>query len=149
MCPHISASAPRRGDPDSGLVAEAVTICGVDDDRICATLSLTNSASARVYEGRFPSDEVMVLAWAAPGQLAASLDEWLTAFTDLDNTIHLPREDAEFPFYPAEGLTRDDIDELRTMGHDMACYIQGMESAMCLLRDGDGVREIGVWLFPG
>ncbi len=144
----LTATADWGGDPASGLTATAVTTCE-DDGRIWATLSLTNATSARVYEGRFPSDEIMVLAWAEPGQLAASLDEWLTAFTQLDNTIHLPSDTAEFPFYPAEGLTQADIDALRTEGRDMACYIQGMESAMCLLRDGDGVREIGVWLFPG
>lgn len=144
----LTATAHWGGDPDSGLTARAVTTCEAGG-RIRATLTLVDEAGTIQHEGHYPTDEVMVLAWAEPGQLAASLDEWLTAFTQLDNTIHLPSDTAEFPFYPAEGLTQADIDALRTRGLDMACYIQGMESANCLLRDGDGVREIGVWLFPG
>ena len=46
-------------------------------------------------------------------------------------------------------LTDADINALRDEGRDMACYVQGMESANCLVRDGKDVREVGVWLFPG
>lgn len=144
----LVASAPWGGDPDSGLVAEAVTICG-EDGRARATLSLVDVDGETRYQGIFPTDEVMLLAWAEPGQMDEALTDWLGAFTDLDNTAHIPGADVEFPFYAADGLTDADIDTLRAEARDMACYVQGMESAMCLVREGEGVREIGVWLFPG
>ncbi|WP_323762200.1 hypothetical protein [Maricaulis sp.] len=146
-CDHV-AMAHWGGDPDSGLVAEAVTICG-EDGRVRATLTLVASDGEVRFQRQYPTDEVMLLASPAEGDMPTRLDYWLAAFTDLDNTTHIPGEDAEFPFYPADGLTDADINALRDEGRDMACYIQGLESANCLVRDGKDVREIGVWLFPG
>ncbi|WP_297732687.1 hypothetical protein [uncultured Maricaulis sp.] len=144
----LSATADWGGDPASGLTARAVTACDANG-RIHATLSLVDATGTTQFEARYPTDEVMLLAWAEPGQLAPALADWLTAFTDLDNTTHIPGPDAEFPFYAAEDLTETDINTLRTEARDMACYVQGMESANCLVREGDGVREIGLMLFPG
>ncbi|RKR00386.1 hypothetical protein [Maricaulis maris] len=146
-CDHV-AMAYWGGDPDSGLVAETVTICG-EDGRVRATLSLVDSAGEIHFQRQYPTDEVMLLASPTDGDMPTRLDYWLSAFSDLDNTTHIPGPEAEFPFYAAEGLTDADINTLRAEARDMACYVQGMESANCLVRDGNGVREIGLMLFPG
>ncbi|WP_417478815.1 hypothetical protein [Maricaulis maris] len=146
-CDHV-AMAHWGGDPDSGLVAEAVTICG-EDGRVRATLTLVASDGEIRFQRQYPTDEVMLLASPADGDMPTRLGYWLAAFEDLDNTTHIPGEDAEFPFLPAEGLTDADINALRAEARDMACYVQGLESANCLVRDGKDVREIGLMLFPG
>ncbi|MFY0638132.1 hypothetical protein [Maricaulis maris] len=144
----LVAAAPWGDDADSGLVAEAVTICG-EDGRIRATLSLVDDKGETRFQRVFPTDEVMLLAWAEPGQMDAALTDWLGAFTHLDTTANIPGPDAEFPFYAAEGVTDAEIDTLREEAREMACIVQGLESALCLVREGEGVREVGVWLFPG
>lgn len=146
-CDHV-AMAHWGGDPDSGLVAEAVTICG-EGGRVRATLTLVNSDGEIVFQRQYPTDEVMLLASPEDGDMPTRLGYWLAAFEDLDNTRQIPGPTTEFPFYPAEGLTDADINALRAEGRDMACYIQGMESANCLVREGKDVREVGLMLFPG
>ncbi|WP_203294907.1 hypothetical protein [Maricaulis parjimensis] len=136
------------GDAASGLVATAQTWC-TPDDMVWARLTVS-SADGRVrHEANYPVDEVMLLAWPGENGLAGGLETWLADFAHLDTTAHLPRMTDEFPFYPAEDLTEADIDALRDQDLPMACYVQGMESANCLIREGEGVREIGLWLFPG
>ncbi len=146
-CDHV-AMAHWGGDPESGLVAEAVTICG-EDGRVRATLSLVDGDGEILFQRQYPTDEVMLLASPVDGDMPTRLDYWLSAFSDLDNTAHIPGPEAEFPFLPAEGLSDADIDALRDEARAMACYVQGFESANCLVRDGKTVREIGLMLFPG
>ena len=144
----LSRAVPWGGDEASGWLVRASTFCMGGED-IRAVLTVTNADGETLHRGLFATSEVMVLAWRSGDGLASGLEEWLSAFTNLDNTAHLPGSDAEFPFYPADGLTDADISALRSQGLDTACYVQGMESALCLVKEGDTLRPIGVQLFPG
>lgn len=74
-------------------------------------------------------------------QTSSALPEWPANADSPQN--------GEFPFYPAEGVTRDLYNQVRDANVPLYCYVQGMESSNCLaLRDG-ALESVGVQSFPG
>lgn len=91
--------------------------------------------------------------------MGVALGDWLGDYADNSNSSRLPvwpegadRPDGgEFPFYVAEGVSRNTYEELRTGDHPMICYIQGSESTLCLVNQpGAGALiNVGAQSFPG
>jgi len=86
------------------------------------------------------------------------LNEWITpAGAARDSTGDLPVWEAnatqpmsgEFPFYVEEGVNRERYETLRAQDAPMYCYVQGMESEACLVRENGRLTKIGVQSFPG
>jgi hypothetical protein len=87
----------------------------------------------------------------------AALKQWIDPAQNGDTTSSLPDWPAgaeqpvsgEFPFYPAEGMTRDAYLRLRAQDKPLYCFVQGGESQLCLVLDGGAVSEAGMQTFPG
>ena len=75
------------------------------------------------------------------------------------STADLPAwaEGAEYPvlgdfaFYPEEGIDRATYTKVRDSKAPIFCYVQGMESMACVVKDAEngGFFKLGVQTFPG
>ncbi len=91
--------------------------------------------------------------------MQAALTRWLTDYVDVSSTDKLPDwpegadmpDGGEFPFYVEEGLSRADYQKIRSADYPMICYVQGIESSLCLIRQPDinALTSIGAQSFPG
>lgn len=144
---------------DANASAEAITT-GPDCARAVATLIIRNGSGEPIYSETHIPSQVMVLAQAStPAAMQTALQEWVdpASNTTMQTSSALPEwpanadspQNGEFPFYPAEGVTRDLYNQVRDANVPLYCYVQGMESSNCLaLRDG-ALESVGVQSFPG
>lgn len=129
-------------------------------------ISLKTRRGAPVWRFQTSAD-VMFLSQDVKNRadMAEALEEWVAPPSlGLTRTIDLPswrsgrsgpgtgRE--EFPFYPAEGITRARYEALRKRSLPMFCPVQGLESLVCLALDETGdkgpeVVTLGYQSFPG
>ncbi|MFN3170430.1 MAG: hypothetical protein ACE37E_07035 [Hyphomicrobiales bacterium] len=123
-------------------------------------LTLTNQNGEIIWQETYRSDQLFDFNWATNAvEMQASLDLWLGDYADTRTAgtlpDWLPGEEApvgsEFPFYVDESVARDAYVAAREADRPMVCYIQGMESARCLIiaPDGASVETVGVQSFPG
>lgn len=95
----------------------------------------------------------------SPASLKRGLDEWIAQRGSEETTADLPEwkpdqeqpSAGEFPFYPEEGMTREQYAAVRAAKQPTFCYVQGGESLACwaLDRRTDTMTRVGVQLFPG
>ncbi|MBX3429523.1 MAG: hypothetical protein KF779_08085 [Hyphomonadaceae bacterium] len=146
-----------QADPNASIEANTT---GPDCARAVATLIIRNGSGEPIYSATHLPSQVMTLAQAStPAAMQTALQEWVDPATNttMQTTGALPEwpanaespQNGEFPFYPAEGVTREDYNELRSANLPLYCYVQGMESLNCLaLRDG-ALESVGLQSFPG
>lgn len=144
---------------DASASVEAITT-GPDCARAVATLIIRNGSGEPIYSATHIPSQVMTLAPAStPQAMQAALAEWIdpAGNTTMQTSSALPEwpanadspQNGEFPFYRAEGYTRELYNEVRSANVPLYCYVQGMESLNCLaLRDG-ALETVGVQSFPG
>ncbi len=124
------------------------------------SLTLTNPDSETIWQETYRSDQLFDFNWATNAvEMQASLDLWLGDYADARSAGSLPEwrvgeatpVGSEFPFYVDEGVTREAYVAAREADRPMVCYIQGMESARCLIiaPGGASVETLGVQSFPG
>ena len=156
-CPAAAASS-WTADDGAVFTIEASAI-GADCAQANAAFSIQNAAGETVWSEAYPVSEVMTLAGAESVEdMQRRLGEWINpAGAGPDSTGDLPEwaqgEDTpmsgEFPFYVEDGLSRSAFEALRARDVAMFCYVQGMESVVCLAVDSGELKEIGVQTFPG
>jgi hypothetical protein len=91
--------------------------------------------------------------------MKAALGSWISGLDTLNSSDQLPdwpagktayTDGAEFPFTLAEGIDRDSLLNYRKEKLPLFCFVQGMESLNCVMRDNDGtIIELGLQAFPG
>ncbi|WP_300556159.1 hypothetical protein [Maricaulis sp.] len=144
-------SAQRRWDYAEGLsvTIDAAVFC--ENGQRVARRDIVGADGERLYEFSAPAEHVAILAWAESDEaFFAAFAEWVDKDPWRTRTSDLPAYDegAEFPFYPATE-DRAQFDAWRAGDHPIDCFVQGMESLMCVaMIDGEAV-EMGVQSFPG
>lgn len=143
--------------PD-GLLASAFASgeCGL------ASLDLVvrNGVDEVVWSASYQSGDLMGFDDIAdPDAMRVAMEDWLGAYADASSSDKLPEwpqgadqpDAGEFPFYVAEGLSRQDYEDLRAGSYPMICYIQGRESTLCLVRHPgvSALISVGAQSFPG
>lgn len=129
-------------------------------------ISLKTRRGAPVWRFRTSAD-VMFLSQEVKNRadMAEALSEWVAPPSlGMTRTTDLPRWRSgrsgpgtgreEFPFYPAEGMTRARYEALRARSLPMFCPVQGLESLVCVALDesrakGPEVVTLGFQSFPG
>ena len=92
--------------------------------------------------------------------MKAALEQWigLASKPILDGFDKLPDwkmgdagpTQSEFPFRVNDAITRDDYIKWRKSKRALFCFVQGMESANCLIvNDSGSIIEVGIQSFPG
>lgn len=146
----LDVSAPWVADGVDPLVINAVTSCE-DDGRIIVDLRIFDGAGREIFNAGYFPDQVMLLAWyEADGiSLEQAIEGWITPDNWRVSTAELPdyNDQAEFPFMPS--LTAQEHEAARNAAYPMLCYVQGMESQLCLALVEGEIVEMGVQLFPG
>lgn len=143
-----------------GVTIEAFA-SGAKCETAMAVLVIRDETGAASYYEAYPAEFVMVLAgMATPKDLEAVLKSWIdTAQPVFATTGDLPEwaDGAESPvlgdfaFYPEEGIDRAAYTKVRDSKAPVFCYVQGMESMACIVKDaeGGGFFKLGVQTFPG
>jgi hypothetical protein len=132
---------------------------GADCATAQATIVVADAGGNALYSETYPVEHVAVLMdMASREQMGAALASWIDQNGEMLSTADkLPDWPAgtpqptsgEFPFYPEENVTRDDYLAARASGAPLFCFVQGMESIVCLiLRDG-ALTKLGAQSFPG
>lgn len=155
----LSVSTPWRPLSGTEFSVEAGTL-GADCAKAVATLVIRNVQGDVLWAEAFDATHIMVLAPAHDADaMRTALAEWISpdSNTTMQTTSALPEwpahadspQNGEFPFYPAEGMTREEYTQIRAANAPLYCYVQGMESLNCLaLRDG-ALQSVGLQTFPG
>jgi len=88
-----------------------------------------------------------------------ALTDWISAYAQESTSSKLPHwpegaegpQAGEFPFYPDRGVTRDIYEGVRAGDWPMVCFVQGMESQLCLVSNPETgyLESVGVQSFPG
>lgn len=135
------------------------TTAGPDCQRAVATIALRNSSGVPIYAEAHLAENIMLLAPAHDtAAMQTALQEWVTYDNHtMSTTSALPDwpvgaegpQNGEFPFHPAEGYVRESYMALRASNLPLFCYVQGMESLLCLVYGDGGIEQIGVQQFPG
>jgi hypothetical protein len=124
-------------------------------------LVIRNGTGEPLWISASKSADIFTFAQEPPANakaMSASLKQWMQQDKRLSQTGALPDwkkaasapEAAEFPFYPEEGITRDDYTDMRNAKLPMFCHVAGMESEACLVLKKDGtIVKIGSQSFPG
>lgn len=144
---------------DANASVEAIT-SGPDCARSVATLIIRNGSGEPIYLETYLPSQVMTLAQAStPAAMQTALQEWVdpASNTTMQTSGALPEwpanadspQNGEFPFYPAEGATRESYNAVRDANAPMYCYVQGMESLNCLALQDGSLESVGVQTFPG
>lgn len=128
----------------------------------CATaeivLSIQNGAGRILHRDEFNADHVAALYDATtPAKMRAALRTWIDPRLETRFHANLPNwrrgqaepDAREFPFLPADGMTRDRYMSIKTNRTPVYCYIQGIESINCVVLQGGALVPFGVQTFPG
>lgn len=153
----VTASKPWTPAAGTELTVEAGTL-GADCEHAVATIVIRDQSGV-AYAQAYPTAQVMDLAQARDSRaMRTALGEWIqSANHTIDTTSALPDwpegaegpQNGEFPFYVAEGFTRETYMALRERNAPVFCYVQGMESEKCLALEDGVLSEIGIQSFPG
>ncbi len=116
----------------------------VSDDNDVSVMSNTVFSEAQTPE----SLKTALISWIDPGDdpmlgTAKDLPEWRAGQEQPSA--------GEFPFYPHEGMTREQYAALRAADKPLYCHVQGGESMACYVLDaGAGtLTDVGLQTFPG
>ncbi len=135
--------------PGSAYTLNATTSC--ENGQILVDRRIIDADGNEIFLSTYFPDQVMTLAWIeADGvTLESALALWLEPDSWRPHTGELPdyNDPAEFPFMPS--LTEADYEAARAAEHPMLCYVQGMESQLCLAVIDGEIVEMGVQRFPG
>lgn len=151
--------APVRNGPAYRVAASASNpICAEGDARIAVTDASGNTLFSGAY-AIAPMTTTVFADVASPDALKAALQQWIAPGQGADTTRELPDwpadaeqpQSGEFPFYPAEGMTRDAWLRLRAQDKPVFCFVQGGESMNCLVLDAAAgtLQSVGAQSFPG
>lgn len=158
-----------RAGTDWSPVAGAVyRIEAVSQSATCgtgvATLTVTDRSGRILYTGAHeiePMTNTVFAESTTPQKLEGALADWIdpSGSTQMRTTRALPDwprgadgpVSGEFPFYPAEGTTRDAWIRLRAQDKPLYCFVQGGESMQCLALDVGAatLTPVGLQTFPG
>lgn len=155
-CP---AQAEFQWSTGSASYAIHATASGADCASAQATITISTGSGAVVHNATVQASDVQGLAEATSvADMQRMLGEWITpAGASKDSTGDLAAwapgatepVDAEVPFHPAAGITREAYEALRRADAPMYCYEQSREGALCLaMRDGR-LSVLGVQTFAG
>lgn len=124
-----------------------------------ATLKVFGPEHVTLHTFSAPARQIFGLADAAdPAAMQRELAAWLdqspaglrtTAGVPGWRAAALQPEQSEFPFYPAEGMTRDAYLAVRAARLPMFCFAQGRESMSCLYLENGEAKVLGIQSFPG
>lgn len=124
-----------------------------------ATITIRDGSGGVVHTEIVPVTQTQALAGAeSVADMERMLREWITpAGASKDSTGDLavwaagaPEPiDAEVPFHPQAGITRDTYETLRRADAPMYCYEQSTEGAVCLAVRNGALGVIGVQTFAG
>ncbi len=148
------------GGPPLKIAASAA---GAACDTGTAKIAVTDAAGRSLFAGDYDIAPMTTTVFAeakTPESLKVALQQWIDpADAMMPTTQQLPAwapgadapQDGEFPFYPAEGMTRDAYARLRVQALPMFCFVQGGESMQCLAYDkaAGALTDVGVQTFPG
>lgn len=145
----ISAETVWQPDGVEPLTLTARTRC--EDDRILVERKVFDSGGHELFSATYPTSQVMTLAahdWSGE-PLEPLIRGWLEPDGARTSTADLPAyyDCSEFPFMPA--LNQTEHEAARTAGHPMHCYVQGMESSLCLALVDGAIVNMGIQRFPG
>ncbi|MDX2235369.1 MAG: hypothetical protein NW200_12800 [Hyphomonadaceae bacterium] len=151
--------APRDAGPYQITARAAGETCGAGE----ASIAVKDATGKVLYSGAFDvavmtntifadaktpeTTKAALLAWIDP---QSSAMETTRALPDWPAGAEQPQS-GEFPFYPAEGLTRDAYLRLRAQDKPLYCFVQGGESMKCIALDAaaNAMTDVGVQSFPG
>lgn len=134
---------------------------GAKCESALAVLAIRDETGAVAIAEVYSSDQVMVLAGMTSAKdLEGALKGWIDpAASNMTTSGDLPEWKAgadapaagEFAFYPEEGVDQASYSKVRDAKSPMFCYVQGMESLACIVKDAEtgGFFKIGVQSFPG
>ena len=143
-----------------GVTVEAFAR-GATCETAAAAFVVRDETGAIVFSGVYQTDQIMVLAgMKTPKELETALKGWIDPTQGgFETTASLPEwkagaeapESQEFPFYPEEGMDQATYTKLRNAKAPLFCFVQGMESTNCLVKDPESgsIFPIGVQTFPG
>ena len=133
---------------------------GASCEKATAVLAVHDGTGQVIYSSVGGADNMMMLSEKkTPKELAAALAAWIDVKTNAGTADTLPEWKAgaempmlgEFPFYPAEGVNRDTYEKARAAKTPMYCYVPGIESSACLIKDpqSEAIYLLGSQAFPG
>jgi hypothetical protein len=139
-----------------------LSIQAVSSGRTCRTarvsITIKSAEGIVLHRDTFDADKVAGLYNArTPAQMRTELRTWIN-FRGTENYHEsLPNwrvgqsepDEREFPFTPAEGVTRAQYMAIKTNKTPIYCYVQGIESINCLVLQGGQLRPFGIQSFPG
>jgi hypothetical protein len=132
-------------------------------DTGAAVVTVRNAETGKVLVSRSVDVEVMTNTVFAgvrtPEGLKKGLEEWIRDGASAETTADFPEwkegqeqpTAGEFPFYPADGMTREAYGAIRAAARPSYCFVQGGESLACyaLDRASDSMTLVGSQTFPG
>ena len=156
-CP-TSASAAWRVAEAGTFRIEAST-SGQDCAHAIAMISVRDASGGTRWTEEYPVDQVLGLGGASSQQeLEARLAQWIDQ-TDADyaTTADLPEwspeqdypANGETAFHPGDGIDRVAYEAMRARASPVMCYVQGMESLVCLAWENGELQKIGLQTAPG
>lgn len=136
---------------------------GATCETAVGTLVVRNATGEPVYWTAQPAAQTMLLAYkTSAAELVAGLKEWIDPKGGKAQTAdELPEwkagaeapgeAGAEFPFFAAEGMPREEYEKIRATKAPVFCYVQGMESVNCIVLEKESgmLISVGVQTFPG
>ncbi len=146
-----------QADIDTGaetrLHVHTATVCETGGV-VRAEYRISDDQGEVLFDRVYQADQVMRLAYASDRD---SMQESLAAWADLNrypSSVVLPswealNGDQEFPFLLSQEMSEADYKALIASDIPVFCYIQGMESLLCLTYQDGALEELGVQLFPG
>lgn len=146
---------------EAGISVEVFTN-GPSCDKAWAVLGMRNAAGEPVYWQAYATDQNAALAGQTDvAGMEKALKDWIDPTNaTFKTTADLPewKEGAdfpmsgEFPFYPDEGIDRENYKRIQALKAPIFCFVSGMESMTCLYPDKDSggmLFTVGVQSFPG
>ncbi|BCW88306.1 hypothetical protein sos41_14450 [Alphaproteobacteria bacterium SO-S41] len=155
-----TASADAVWDAGGEKVKIEAFASGDTCEKATAVLAVHDGTGQVIYSNVGGADGMMMLGEKKTSkELAAALAAWIDVKTNAGTTADLPEWKqgtempmrGEFPFYPADGIDRDTYEAARAAKTPMYCYVPGIETSACLIRDpqSEAIYLLGGQSFPG
>lgn len=124
------------------------------------TLQVRTPEDEIVWAAVYPARDLFGFADIGNGEdMAQALIDWMSTNVTQGTSADLPAwregealpDSGEFPFYVVEGVEQPFYEALRAEKRQMICYVQGMESYLCLGRHPESgqLQVLGYQSFPG
>jgi hypothetical protein len=135
----------------SGMTIEALSQ-GDSCDTAVLTLAIRDKDGKPLWVRALVAGQLMNFA-SEPAQDAKSmvgkLSSWISGEGFMPSADKLVLK-GEFPFTRSENLDAKSFAAYRSQKRPIFCFVQGMESGLCLAQDKDGtIAELGFQMFPG